>query len=84
MLGGTPYGIYGPNSQYAYGHLGFANILCWADPSRDIAVSIMNTGKLALGLHLKTLPALLGAIAEQCEPLVDMEGDTAIFQPHNG
>jgi CubicO group peptidase (beta-lactamase class C family) len=79
MLGGTPYGMFGPNSQYAYGHLGFANILCWADPARDIAVSIMNTGKLGLGPHLKSLPALIGAIAEQCSPLVDMEGDTPIY-----
>lgn len=81
MMGGTPYGIFGPNSQYAYGHLGFANIMCWADPERDIAVSIMNTGKLALGPHLGTLPALIGAIAGQCEALVDMEGDLPVYQP---
>jgi CubicO group peptidase (beta-lactamase class C family) len=73
MLGGTPWGIYGPNTQFAYGHLGFANIMCWADPEREIAVSIMNTGKLAVGPHLKTLPALVLAIAEQCDALVDME-----------
>lgn len=72
MLGGTPYGMYGPNSEHAYGHLGFSNIMCWADPERDIAVSFMNTGKLALGPHLKTFPALIGSIAEQCDTLVDM------------
>lgn len=79
MMGGSPYGIYGPNSQYAYGHLGFANIMCWADPERDIAVSIMNTGKPALGPHLKTLPALIGAIAGECEPCVDLEGDVPVY-----
>ena len=53
-------------------------MFCWADPERDIAVAIMNTGKPALGPHLKALPALLVAIGEHCSPLVDMEGD----QPH--
>jgi CubicO group peptidase (beta-lactamase class C family) len=84
MLGGTPYGMYGPNSQYAYGHLGFANIMCWADPARELAVSIMNTGKLALGPHLATLPALIGAIAGQCSPLAEMEGDIPIYQRQSG
>ena len=78
MLGSNPVGIFGRNCQYAYGHLGFSNIFCWADPERDIAVAIMNTGKPALGPHLKTLPTLIAAISEQCSPLVNMEGD----EPH--
>jgi CubicO group peptidase (beta-lactamase class C family) len=84
MLGGEPFGIFGKNSQYAYGHLGFANIFCWADPERDISVALMNTGKPALGPHLKSLPALLGAISEQCTALVDMEGDIPIYQRRAG
>jgi CubicO group peptidase (beta-lactamase class C family) len=80
MLGGAPYGIYGPDTEYAYGHLGFANIMCWADPEREISVSIMNTGKLALGPHLKTLPALVISIAEQCPALVDMEDELPIHR----
>jgi CubicO group peptidase (beta-lactamase class C family) len=79
MLGGNPVGIYGKNTQYAYGHLGYANILSWADPERDIAVSIMNTGKLAVGPHLKALPALVHAISSQCEPTVDMDSDIPIY-----
>lgn len=75
MLGSDPMGIYGKNTEFAYGHLGFANIFCWADPERDIAVSLMNTGKLTLGPHLKSLPSLLGAISSECEPVVDMLGD---------
>ena len=75
MLGGSPIGIYGKDTQYAYGHLGYANIFSWADPQRDIAVCLMNTGKLALGPHLKTLPTLLNAISTECHPIVDMEGD---------
>jgi CubicO group peptidase (beta-lactamase class C family) len=79
MLGGSPVGIYGMDTQYAYGHLGYANIFCWADPQRDIAVSLMNTGKLAVGPHLKALPALLGAISAQCQPVVDMESDVPLY-----
>lgn len=79
MLGGSPLGIYGKDTQYAFGHLGFANIFCWADPQRDIAVSIMNTGKPVLGPHLKALPALMHAISSECEPLVDMTGDTPFY-----
>jgi CubicO group peptidase (beta-lactamase class C family) len=80
MLGSNPVGIFGTNSQYAYGHLGFANIFVWADPERDISVAVMNTGKTALGPHLKTLPALLGAISAQCTPLVDMDSDEPIYR----
>lgn len=79
MLGGSPIGIYGKETQYAYGHLGYANIFCWADPQRDISVSLMNTGKLTLGPHLKALPTLLGAISVECEPVVDMESDIPVY-----
>jgi len=80
MLGGSPIGIYCRDTQYAYGHLGYANIFCWADPQRDIAVSLMNTGKLVLGPHLKALPVLLDAISAECQPIVDMEGDVPLYR----
>jgi CubicO group peptidase (beta-lactamase class C family) len=79
MLGGAPIGIFGKDTQYAYGHLGYANIFCWADPQRDISVSVMNTGKLALGPHLKALPALLGSISRECQPVVEMENDIPVY-----
>lgn len=80
MLGGSPVGIYGLETQHAYGHLGFANIFCWADPQRDIAVSIMNTGKLVLGSHLKALPLILHTISSECDPVVDMAADEPIYK----
>ena len=83
MLGGSPIGIYGKDTQYAYGHLGYANIFCWSDPQRDIAVSLMNTGKLVLGPHLKALPVLLDAISAECQPIIDMEGDVPIYRRGN-
>ena len=47
MLGENPIGLFGPGSQEAYGHLGFLSVLCWADPSRQLSVSLLNTGKSA-------------------------------------
>ncbi|MEZ5572831.1 MAG: serine hydrolase domain-containing protein [Halioglobus sp.] len=80
MLGGSPVGMYGLDTQYAFGHLGYANIFCWADPQREIAVSLMNTGKLALGPHLKTLPLVLNAISKGCPPTMDMTSGEPLRQ----
>lgn len=66
MLGANPFGLYGPMTGAAYGHLGFMNILGWADPSRDIAASLLVTGKAVLGGHLIALGELLTTIAWQC------------------
>ena len=79
MLGGSPVGIYGRDTQYAFGHLGYANIMCWADPQRDIAVSLMNTGKPVIGPHMKSLLMLMNAISEACEPVFDMTADTPFY-----
>lgn len=79
MLGGSPLGIYGKDTAFAYGHLGFANIFSWADPQRDISVSLMNTGKLTLGPHLKALPTLLSTISSECSQVVDMDSDIPIY-----
>jgi len=43
MLGGI--GLYGPDTPHAFGHVGLINIFTWADPERDIAVALTNTGK---------------------------------------
>ncbi len=45
MLGSDYASLYGPMTRNAYGHFGFTNILCWADPDRDISVVLMPTGK---------------------------------------
>lgn len=80
MLGGSPVGIYGLDTRYAYGHLGYANIMCWADPQRDIAVSLMNSGKPVVGPHLKSLVILMGAISKECQPIVDSPDDVPAYR----
>jgi CubicO group peptidase (beta-lactamase class C family) len=84
MLGGKPIGIFGKDSHYAYGHIGFSNIFCWADPARDISVSIMNTGKPVLGPHIKALPGLIATIADNCPPVVDMNSDKPAYRRAKG
>ena len=52
MLGGDYLSFYGMGTPRAYGHLGFTNVLAYADPERDISVAFMNTGKPFLTLRL--------------------------------
>ncbi|WP_288395551.1 serine hydrolase domain-containing protein [uncultured Acinetobacter sp.] len=66
MLGSNPVGLFGPMTGQAFGHLGFSNILCWADPERDISVSLLTTGKSVIGTHLPALGKLLYQISMQC------------------
>lgn len=66
MLGINPAGLYGPMCGDAYGHLGFMNILGWADPARDLSVSLLTTGKSILGGHLIPLARLLSVINCRC------------------
>ncbi|MBE9548359.1 MAG: beta-lactamase family protein [Proteobacteria bacterium] len=75
MLGGKPVGMYGLNTHHAYGHIGFSNILCWADPERDISVSILNTGKPILGNHLLALMKAVHTISSQCARCENIAGD---------
>jgi CubicO group peptidase (beta-lactamase class C family) len=45
MLGGQWFSLYGPDTQYAFGHLGFTNIVAWADPERRVSAALLTTGK---------------------------------------
>jgi CubicO group peptidase (beta-lactamase class C family) len=45
MLGSPIFGFYGHRTPRAFGHLGFTNVLGWADPDRDISCALMNNGK---------------------------------------
>ena len=67
MLGAEPFGLYGPGTSQVYGHLGFINILGWADPQREVSAALLTTGKAVLGDHLLSLGRLLTTIARRCE-----------------
>ncbi len=78
MLGASPFGMYGPDTARAYGHLGFANIFGWADPERATSVALLTTGKLVIGLHAPWLVALLANLSRHCPKLTVAEQDAAL------
>jgi CubicO group peptidase (beta-lactamase class C family) len=45
MLGAEWFSLYGPFTPYAFGHIGFTNIVGWADPERDVAAALLTSGK---------------------------------------
>ena len=45
MLGARLLSLYGRDTQHAFGHLGFTNMLAWADPERAISVAVLSNGK---------------------------------------
>ena len=61
MLGSRSVGLFGLDNPKAFGHVGLSNVFTWADPERDLVVSLLTTGKPLLGLHI---PALLGFLYE--------------------
>lgn len=66
MMMGGPMSLYGPFTTGAYGHLGFMNILGWADPRRDLSCALLVSGKAVLGPHLVPWMKLLATIGTQC------------------
>jgi len=63
MLGGSPVGIFGPDTPHAFGHLGFTNILSWADPERAIAVALITSGKPFLSPEVVRLLQVIAEIS---------------------
>ena len=78
MLGSNPVGLFGPQTAQAFGHIGFSNILCWADPERDISVSFLTTGKSVIGTHLPALANVLYQISMQC-PRIPKQSRRSLF-----
>ena len=48
MLGAQLLSLYGPDTEHAFGHLGFTNIIGWADPERALSATVITSGKPVL------------------------------------
>jgi CubicO group peptidase (beta-lactamase class C family) len=48
MLGAKRLSLYGFDTDEAFGHLGFTNMLGWADPERATSVAVLTSGKPTL------------------------------------
>jgi CubicO group peptidase (beta-lactamase class C family) len=57
MLGARLLSLFGPDTEMAFGHLGFVNILGWADPERAVSCALITSGKPIL---YPELPHFLG------------------------
>lgn len=66
MLGSRPVSLFGPSTEQAYGHLGFVNVLCWADPERELSCALLTTGKPLVGPHLVPWGQVMWEVARQC------------------
>jgi CubicO group peptidase (beta-lactamase class C family) len=62
MLGERVASLYGFDAPHAFGHLGFTNVVCWADPSRHLAAAFLNTGKAPSPEGFIGMAAVTGAI----------------------
>jgi CubicO group peptidase (beta-lactamase class C family) len=58
MLGADALSLFGPDTEHAFGHLGFTNVLAWADPERALSVALITSGKPILHTGLPNLWAL--------------------------
>ena len=63
MLNRKSIPLFGSKAKQAFGHLGFMNILNWADPQRGIVGALMTTGKPAVGPHLLSMLSVPQSVA---------------------
>jgi CubicO group peptidase (beta-lactamase class C family) len=66
MLGGQYLSLYGPDTTNAFGHLGFTNIISWADPDRQVAATLMTSGKPLVYPELYFLHDVVWHIGTAC------------------
>ncbi len=66
VLGGDFLSLYGPRTPRAFGHLGFTNIIAWADPEREVAACLMTSGKPFATPRLWRLFDVVRRIAALC------------------
>ena len=70
MLGAKVISLFGPDTDLAFGHLGFTNVLGWADPERALAVGLITSGKPILHPGLPDLWALTREIGRAAPKVV--------------
>jgi CubicO group peptidase (beta-lactamase class C family) len=73
MLGARTLSLYGPDTDEAFGHLGFTNISMWADPRRELAVGLITSGKPVVGPHLDALWWLFRVIGRAAPKVAEPE-----------
>jgi CubicO group peptidase (beta-lactamase class C family) len=75
MLGARLLSLYGRDTQYAFGHLGFTNMLSWADPERALSCAILTNGKPILYPELHRFYGLCQRITSECPKVEGFQAD---------
>ncbi|HEV2819021.1 MAG TPA: serine hydrolase domain-containing protein [Solirubrobacteraceae bacterium] len=70
MLGARVLSLWGPDTEQAFGHLGFTNVMTWADPQRALAGALITSGKPIVYPELPELWTLMRRIGMEA-PKVD-------------
>lgn len=65
MLGGDLLSLFGPGTPHAFGHLGFTNVVAWADPERALSAALLTSGKPFLDVEVARLYQLLMSIGRE-------------------
>jgi CubicO group peptidase (beta-lactamase class C family) len=71
MLGDEPFGLWGPHSGQAFGHVGLLNKFAWADPQRELSAAILTSGILLVAHHLASVARLIRSIGSLAPHLAD-------------
>ena len=82
MLGAQLLSLYGRDTQHAFGHLGFTNMLAWADPERALACAVMTNGKPVLYPELPRFYGLMQRITSEAPKVHGSE--MAVWDPLAG
>jgi len=69
VLGADRLSLFGPGTRHAFGHLGFTNILSWADPDRGLAVALTSNGKTLFSLDTLRYAGVVLALSRAFPPL---------------
>lgn len=74
MLGGRYLSFYGPDTPHAFGHLGFTNVVAWADPERQVSAALLTSGKPLFHPALYHAWDVLRQIGLACPKVTDGAG----------
>jgi len=82
MLGAQLLSLYGRDTQHAFGHLGFTNMLAWADPERALSCAVMTNGKPVLYPEMHRFYGLMQRITSEAPKVRGSE--MAVWDPLTG
>jgi len=82
MLGAKVLSLYGPDTELAFGHLGFTNVIGWADPERALSGALITSGKPVLYPELPDLWSVMRRIGIESPKVTPAEASPlATFSP---